>query len=349
MDPLDFIRAIDENDLQKIKEIYQQKPDFNDLFPTNHMTPLDKALRKGASEEIIRFLLTTEKIDINAPNGDTAVHHACWFHKRTNIIKLLIEAGGDINYKDGIQVKKFIFLLADYNGDFTIPDKKTPLDYVKDEKLKQKILNRIQTRKSINQDFLVLFERKEFTDSKLQLQDGEISFHKLIVKSRIGEKYDSLMDILQNKKKNEVEDFLKFIYSSIFENSEVINDILNQIGIQNQELNVVNYEKLYQEEESKDFKILFEDGVVLAHKIILIARSDLFRGLFLSVVDESNQVHDYSGISKDAFNVLIKFLYTEKLDSNIPQNILQDLQEKIDYFQLNENSSLDEKIKEILK
>ncbi|KAJ5068733.1 ankyrin repeat ph and sec7 domain containing protein secg-related [Anaeramoeba ignava] len=316
--------AIEENNLELVKKLYQENPKLNLKF-----------------------------------RGDTAVHFSCWFHKRVNIIKLLIEAGGDINYKDdytpvhyatiGNSSEEIYFLLVDYNGDFTIPDKKTPLDYVKDEKLKQKILNRIQTRKSINQDFLVLFERKEFTDSKLQLQDGEISFHKLIVKSRIGEKYDSLMDILQNKKKNEVEDFLKFIYSSIFENSEVINDILNQIGIQNQELNVVNYENLYQEEESKDFKILFEDGVVLAHKIILIARSDLFRGLFLSVVDESNQVHDYSGISKDAFNVLIKFLYTEKLDSNIPQNILQDLQEKIDYFQLNENSSLDEKIKEFLK
>ncbi|KAJ6238650.1 ras-related protein rab-37 [Anaeramoeba flamelloides] len=79
------------------------------------------------------------------------------------------------------------------------------------------------------------------------------------------------------------------------------------------------------------------------HKIILIARSGLFRNLFKSMKESLNQVSDYSNRSKDTLECLIEFLYTDKITFTSDMNselIIKELEGAVDFYQLNEKSKL---------
>jgi hypothetical protein len=101
--------------------------------------------------------------------------------------------------------------------------------------------------------------------------------------------------------------------------------------------------KLYADDNSKDFTIIVEDKEIKVHRMVMMARSDLYRGMFLSVQDESNKVHDYSGLSYEAFKVLINYLYAGEIDKNLSPNIIAELKElpAWDYFELNPNEGKD--------
>ncbi|KAJ5068309.1 hypothetical protein M0811_12421 [Anaeramoeba ignava] len=103
--------------------------------------------------------------------------------------------------------------------------------------------------------------------------------------------------------------------------------------------------KLYQENETKDFKIIIKEKEIKVHKLILITRSELFKGMFqLNVSDTSNQVHDYSKKSFKTIQQLIYFLYHDEFEVNqIPNEEYLDLK---DYYQLNLNSIIDLILKE---
>ncbi|KAJ5076377.1 hypothetical protein M0811_06376 [Anaeramoeba ignava] len=107
-------------------------------------------------------------------------------------------------------------------------------------------------------------------------------------------------------------------------------------------------QKLYQNESTKDFTIICgeEEKEIKVHKLILIIRSELFKGMFLSVQDSSNQVHDYSGKSFETLNQLIYFLYHDEFnEKEINQEEFEDVK---DYYQLNENSIIDFLLKDFI-
>ncbi|KAJ5075931.1 hypothetical protein M0811_06793 [Anaeramoeba ignava] len=63
--------------------------------------------------------------------------------------------------------------------------------------------------------------------------------------------------------------------------------------------------KLYKKNETKDFTIIVEDEKeIKVHKLILLLRSELFKGM-ISKVGKSHQVYDYSGKSFETINQLI--------------------------------------------
>ncbi|KAJ5066524.1 ankyrin repeat ph and sec7 domain containing protein secg-related [Anaeramoeba ignava] len=96
---------------------------------------------------------------------------------------------------------------------------------------------------------------------------------------------------------------------------------------------------LYLEDESKDFIIVSNNEEIKVHKTILLARSELFRGMFLSVTDDtSNKVSDYSGKSTQAIKQLIRFLYCDNFDGNLSDEVIEDLEELSIYYQLNQES-----------
>ncbi|KAJ5075397.1 speckle-type poz protein [Anaeramoeba ignava] len=72
------------------------------------------------------------------------------------------------------------------------------------------------------------------------------------------------------------------------------------------------YQNYMKENETKDFIIISEEKEIKVHKLILFTRSELFKGMFLSVSDTSNQVHDYSRKSNESIQQLIYFLYHDK-------------------------------------
>ncbi|KAJ5079587.1 leucine-zipper-like transcriptional regulator 1 [Anaeramoeba ignava] len=90
----------------------------------------------------------------------------------------------------------------------------------------------------------------------------------------------------------------------------------------------------------KDFIIISEDKEIKVHKLILQARSELFRGMFVSVNDNSNRVNDYSDKSNESLSYFIKFLYYDEIDYGMKESIYDDLEELQDFYQLNERSFL---------
>ncbi|KAJ5066572.1 ankyrin repeat-containing protein [Anaeramoeba ignava] len=99
-------------------------------------------------------------------------------------------------------------------------------------------------------------------------------------------------------------------------------------------------EKLYYNEDSKDFTLIVDNVSIKVDKIVLAARSGLFNGMFSSVNDKSNSVHDYSGKTQQTIQSLIRFFYFDSLELDLPFFVLDELKYVQDYFQLNEESTL---------
>ncbi|KAJ3447173.1 calmodulin-related [Anaeramoeba flamelloides] len=131
-------------------------------------------------------------------------------------------------------------------------------------------------------------------------------------------------------------------------------DILNQIF---QELKLKqefiekklrdSLKELYFDESTKDFTIIVNNErneSIKVHRLILIARSEFFRGMFLTIEKKKlKQVSDFTKKSIETFNILIKWLYFD----TIPELSIVDIEEttgqlmdSIDYYQLNPRCNL---------
>ncbi|KAJ3436095.1 btk-binding protein-related [Anaeramoeba flamelloides] len=107
---------------------------------------------------------------------------------------------------------------------------------------------------------------------------------------------------------------------------------------------------LFNDEDSKDFTLLIKNDEdedeyeeIPVHKIILLTRSGLFREMFENITEESKSVKDYSGKSIESIEILIKYFYTEKIEltaDHDPLLIIEELEDSIEYYQLNENSNI---------
>ncbi|KAJ5070203.1 hypothetical protein M0811_11232 [Anaeramoeba ignava] len=70
-------------------------------------------------------------------------------------------------------------------------------------------------------------------------------------------------------------------------------------------------------------------------------RSKLFREKFLSVTeDKSNKVTDYSELSNKSFQIFEYWIYSNQIkeEIQITQEIIEELETGIDYFQLNQTN-----------
>ncbi|KAJ5080315.1 kelch repeat and btb domain-containing protein [Anaeramoeba ignava] len=91
-------------------------------------------------------------------------------------------------------------------------------------------------------------------------------------------------------------------------------------------------------ENEKDFIIERKEKQYKFPKLILIMRSELYRGMFLSVTeDTSNKVTDYSELSNKSFQIFEYWIYSNQIKNGIEitQEIINELKIGIDYFQLN--------------
>ncbi|KAJ5066487.1 ras-related protein rab-13 [Anaeramoeba ignava] len=209
---------------------------------------------------------------------------------------------------------------------------------------------------SITEDMKKFFERKEFCDFEIECKDEKnnqiikIPIHKFFVQHRL--KMDSnqfnnkFLKFVTETSKKDVEISLESIYTGKTEN--IPNYLIfKEFKLKFTEYLGTNYKfgrkelindlkKLMNEETSKDFEIILGNETIKVHKLILIIRSELYRGMFLSVTeDKSNSVHDYSNKKPETIKTLINFLYTDEIPENLNKKIYQELIECVDYFQLN--------------
>ncbi|KAJ5071346.1 regulator of chromosome condensation [Anaeramoeba ignava] len=197
---------------------------------------------------------------------------------------------------------------------------------------------------NLEEDLIKLFERKEFCDISFKTRNGEIiEAHKLILKYRLNQnqnQFEKLQEIISKKSIKESNQIFEMIYS----NRSIINPKLySEIKeiINSSEKIEETMKRIYLNENEKDFIIERKEKKYKFPKLILIMRSELYRGMFLSVTnDKSNKVTDYSELSNKSFQILEYWIYSNQIkdEIQITQEIIDELQIGIDYFQLNETN-----------
>ncbi|KAJ3426586.1 ankyrin repeat ph and sec7 domain containing protein secg-related [Anaeramoeba flamelloides] len=350
--------------------------------------------------------------DINQKDdkNETAFQKICRRTSDLKIIQLFLESHADKMIKNGKKKTPLKYCLT---------NKKLKKKY-KIEDIKQ--LFSINWN-CFTEDFKQYYTRKDLTD--FEVYEG-IRIHKLFLESRINNKsVNEIKKIFEQYPQNIIEEFLKWAYydeipvsiakfankaidSSITDQNKTVNKksttttTKKKKKIENlfQELEIPisisqlktefclkkSIEKLFYNDNSKDFRIIFNDKddkekksgkekenekeneqenekesekekekekssekgrkktrKLKVHKFILQCRSELFRGLFLSIKDPNiNQINDYSGRSIESMEIFIEYLYTDKINPKykLTEEIVEELQEIADYYQLNVDNSL---------
>ncbi|KAJ6250034.1 hypothetical protein M0813_16720 [Anaeramoeba flamelloides] len=222
------------------------------------------------------------------------------------------------------------------------------------------------------QDFKKLFESKEFCDHNLNLnQSFEIPIHKIIIESRIHLKIKEIENLLKKESfsKEEILLFLRWVYLGEIEDVNLVKRFFDSLNLTYPPKNTFLEDLciLYNDEDSKDFSLLIKNDdededededddddeeeedefeELPVHKIILLARSGLFREMFNNLNEKEkniNQIKDYSRKSIDSIEILMKYLYTGKIEltaDHDPELTIEELQDAAEYYQLNQNSDI---------
>ncbi|KAJ5072638.1 hypothetical protein M0811_01653 [Anaeramoeba ignava] len=200
---------------------------------------------------------------------------------------------------------------------------------------------------NIEEDLIKLFRRKEFCDISFKTKNGEIiKAHKLILKYRLNQnqnEIEKLKEIISKKSIKESNQIFEMIYSN-----RIINPLLyyeiKEIINSNEKIEET-IKRIYlnenENENEKDFIIERKEKQYKFPKLILIMRSELYRGMFLSVTnDTSNKVTDYSELSNKSFQIFEYWIYSNQIkdEIQITQEIIEELETGIDYFQLNQTN-----------
>ncbi|KAJ5070270.1 btk-binding protein-related [Anaeramoeba ignava] len=197
---------------------------------------------------------------------------------------------------------------------------------------------------NLEEDLIKLFERKEFCDISFKTENGEIiSAHKLILKYRLNQNQDEiekLQEIISKKSIKESNQIFEMIYSNNSKINPILYSEIKEIINSNERIEET-MKRIYlnENENGKDFIIERKEKQYKFPKLILIMRSELYRGMFLSVTnDKSNKVTDYSELSNKSFQILEYWIYSNQIkdEIEITQEIIDEIQIGIDYFQLNQ-------------
>ncbi|KAJ5078774.1 hypothetical protein M0811_04497 [Anaeramoeba ignava] len=197
---------------------------------------------------------------------------------------------------------------------------------------------------NLEEDLIKLFERKEFCDISFKTKNGEIiKAHKLILKYRLNQnenEIEKLQEIISKKSIKESNQIFEMIYSN---NSNINPKLYSEIKeiINSNEKIEETIKRIYLNENDKDFIIERKEKQYKFPKLILIMRSELYRGMFLSVTeDKSNKVTDYSELSNKSFQIFEYWIYSNQIkdEIQITQEIINEIQIGIDYFQLNQTN-----------
>ncbi|KAJ5075095.1 regulator of chromosome condensation [Anaeramoeba ignava] len=198
---------------------------------------------------------------------------------------------------------------------------------------------------NLEEDLIKLFRRKEFCDILFKTKNGEIiEAHKLILKYRLNQnqnqnEIEKLQEIISNKSIKESNQIFEMIYSNRIINPKLYSEIKEIIN-SNEKIEET-MKRIYLNENEKDFIIERKEKQYKFPKLILIMRSELYRGMFLSVTnDKSNKVTDYSELSNKSFQIFEYWIYSNQIkdEIKITQEIIDEIQIGIDYFQLNQTN-----------
>ncbi|KAJ5078151.1 protein aardvark [Anaeramoeba ignava] len=191
---------------------------------------------------------------------------------------------------------------------------------------------------NLQEDLLKLFRRKEFYQ------------------------IEKLEEIISQKSLKESNQIIEIIYSNslrinpkLYKQFEMIfnlfhpleNTIIELLENQKEIINLnekieETMKRIYFNEDEKDFIIERKEKQYKFPKLILIMRSELYRGKFSSVAeDKSNKVTDFlDKLSDKSFQILEYWIYSNQIkdEIEITQEIIDEIKIGIDYFQLNQTN-----------
>ncbi|KAJ5076334.1 regulator of chromosome condensation [Anaeramoeba ignava] len=196
---------------------------------------------------------------------------------------------------------------------------------------------------NLEEDLIKLLRRKGFCNISFKTKNGEIiEAHKLILKYRLNQnqnQIEKLKEIISKKSIQESNQIFEMIYSNRIINPKLYSEIKEIINL-NEKIEET-MKRIYLNENEKDFIIERKEKQYKFPKLILIMRSELYRGMFLSVTeDKSNKVTDYSELSNKSFQIFEYWIYSNQIkdEIQITQEIIDELETGIDYFQLNQTN-----------
>ncbi|KAJ3448854.1 btk-binding protein-related [Anaeramoeba flamelloides] len=219
---------------------------------------------------------------------------------------------------------------------------------------------------SMGNDLIEFYKSKKFGDCKIDI----FPVNKIFIEKRTGKTIKEIQKYLETQStQDEINIFLEWVYSGWVSKKSVIETICRGLGIENylQKSLKDDILALYKDEDSKDFTILvkiddddyeeeeeeeeeFEE--IPVHKFLLAARCGLFREMFQNVNTVSNSVKDFSGKSIDTIEVFIKYLYTGMIEltaDNDPEEIVEELADAGEYYQLTNVSGIESQLQLIKK
>ncbi|KAJ5077350.1 secretion-regulating guanine nucleotide exchange factor [Anaeramoeba ignava] len=195
---------------------------------------------------------------------------------------------------------------------------------------------------NLEEDLIKLFQRKEFCDISFKTKNEEIiEAHKLILKYRLKNQnqISKLKEIISNKSIKESNQIFEMIYSNKKINPKLYSEIKEIINLNEKIEETIK--RIYLNENENDFIIERKEKQYKFPKLILAMRSELYRGMFLSVTeDTSNKVTDYSELSNKSFQIFEYWIYSNQIKNEIEitQEMIDEIQIGIDYFQLNQTN-----------
>ncbi|KAJ5077530.1 claret isoform a [Anaeramoeba ignava] len=194
---------------------------------------------------------------------------------------------------------------------------------------------------NLEEDLIKLFGRKEFCNISFKTENGEIiEAHKLILKYRLNQnQIEKLQEIISSKSVKESNQIFEMIYSNRIINPKLYYEIKEIINSNEKIEETIKRIYLNENENEKDFIIERNEKQYKFPKLILIMRSELYRGMFLSVTeDKSNKVTDYSELSNKSFQIFEYWIYSNQIKDGIQitKEIIDEIKRGIDYFQLNQ-------------
>ncbi|KAJ3439381.1 regulator of chromosome condensation [Anaeramoeba flamelloides] len=227
---------------------------------------------------------------------------------------------------------------------------------------------------SLYEEFETFFEKKQYTDCVLGLNNNQVKCHKLILQLRTSNtEIETIQSLFEEKTKKEINHFLKYIYYDEINDENSLKEIFNSLDLEfSPEENSLENDllKLFNDEDSKDFTILIQEDdnddndndnddddeyfeEIPVHKLILLIRSGLFREMFGNLNEKEknlNKIKDYSGKSIESLEILIQYFYTNEIKltaDHDPILVIEELSDAIEYYQLSEDSDLLEQLQNI--
>ncbi|KAJ5067023.1 ankyrin repeat-containing protein [Anaeramoeba ignava] len=311
--------SCEKNSIKETKFHISKGADVN-FKNENEETPLHFACKNTNknSLEIIKYLIE-KGADINSKNKykETPFHLICQYPNENSIeiLKYLIEKGADINSKNKNEETPLFFALEENDQKiihFLLMNNANPFD-LSINYFSKEFIDLFSQIYSINDDLNNLLKSNDnFSDLTIQsIDSSQFKVHKLILLTRFDNDETILqkfINIYRAKLKPDDEDYdsfcsddEKYLYRITHENQEKedkLKEFFKEIGIESNWIEskkgrkgiLEDLHKLYQENQNKDFTIITEEEKeIKVHKLILILRSELYKGMFLNAQDSSNQ------------------------------------------------------------